>query len=414
MMRSQGFLYRFLHGFVLLWQKPWAAVLISFLIYSLVAIQHHNWSGTSHYPYFNLLADAFLHGQLNLRLVPVDTHDLVLFQGNYYLYWPPFPAILLLPFIAIWGTSFSDVLFTLVLGSINVGLIAVLVNQAVKHKLLQLRPEQCGLLVLFFAFGTVYFTLVPLANVWFTSQIVSLTCVILAYLSVIALDGWEAFFFSGLGIATAAATRNSLFLVGIWPAYYLLNRYRSNGWRKMVVYALFGTLPLLVVGALLVSYNIARFGSAIEVGITYHQMATVFQIDFTRYGIFSLHYIPQNLFYQWIAYPLPLRADTFMGGSILWLSPVFFGVFWALRKRKQRANVIVLLLTIFLVYIPIVLLMGTGWVQFGPRYTLDFMIPFLLLTGLGIEKWKDRVLGALVYISFIQYLAGTLLLTNIL
>ena len=409
-MKSPGYLYRLFHQFVLLWQNPWAAALLSFLVYSLIVIQYRPLVGTSNYPYFNLLADAFLHGQLNLRLVPVDTHDLVFFQGNYYLYWPPFPAILLLPFIAIWGTSFSDVLFTLVLGSLNVGLMAVLIKWAVKRQLLRLRPEQCGLLVLFFAFGTAYFTLVPLASVWFTSQIVSVTCLILAYLSVIALDGWKAFFFCGLAIAVAAATRNSLFLAGLWPAYYLLSRYGSLSWRKLLVYGLTGLIPLVVVGGFLAIYNIVRFGSVTEVGITFHHMAPLFRADFERYGYFSTHYIPKNLYYQWIAYPFPVREDTLMGGSLFLLSPVYFSIFWVFKNRQQIRNVIVLMITILLVYIPIVLLMGTGWIQFGPRYTVDFIVPLFLLTGLGIERWSDKVVGIFVFLSFIQYLAGTLIL----
>jgi len=50
--------------------------------------------------------------------------------------------------------------------------------------------------------------------------------------------------------------------------------------------------------------------------------------------------------------------------------------------------------------------MGTGFAQFGPRYTLDFTVPLLLLTALGIEKWKLIIPLALAIVSFIQYLIG--------
>jgi hypothetical protein len=100
-----------------------------------------------------------------------------------------------------------------------------------------------------------------------------------------------------------------------------------------------------------------------------------------------------------------------MGGSLFLLSSVFFSIFWAFWNREQIRNIIVLMITILLVYIPIVLLIGR--VQFGPRYTLDFIVPLLLLTGLGIERWSDKVVGILVYMSFIQYLAGTLILIHV-
>jgi len=75
-----------------------------------------------------------------------------------------------------------------------------------------------------------------------------------------------------------------------------------------------------------------------------------------------------------------------MGGSLFLLSPLFLGSFAALYKPSQKVSVITLLASILITNIPILLLMGTGWVQFGPRYTLDFTVPLLLLTALGIEN----------------------------
>jgi hypothetical protein len=58
--------------------------------------------------------------------------------------------------------------------------------------------------------------------------------------------------------------------------------------------------------------------------------------------------------------------------------------------------------------------MGTGWVQFGPRYTLDFMVPLLMLTALGIKSWPRCVIGLVVLISIVHYVLGTLFLIGIL
>src|SRR5918911_897732 len=97
---------------VLLWERPaWAAAL-ALLVYSLFAA-YHGALWRSHHPYFNYLADAFLHGQLYLRLTPPTVGDLVWFHGRYYLYWSPLPALLLLPFVAIFGVGFPDIPFTL-------------------------------------------------------------------------------------------------------------------------------------------------------------------------------------------------------------------------------------------------------------------------------------------------------------
>jgi len=69
----------------------------------------------------------------------------------------------------------------------------------------------------------------------------------------------------------------------------------------------------------------------------------------------------------------------------------------------------VLLGSIVLVAIPILLLLSTGWVQWGPRYTLDFTVPLLMLTALGLQHWSNRLLSYMTIISVGHYLVGGLL-----
>ena len=52
--------------------------------------------------------------------------------------------------------------------------------------------------------------------------------------------------------------------------------------------------------------------------------------------------------------------------------------------------------------------MSTGWITFGPRYTLDFTVPLMLLTAKGIEKWKTWIIVLLVSLSVAQYMIGTI------
>ena len=99
-----------------------------------------------------------------------------------------------------------------------------------------------------------------------------------------------------------------------------------------------------------------------------------------------------------------------MGGSLFLLSPLFFGAFAAFWKPRSSWALWALLLSILITNIPILLLMGTGWVQFGPRYTLDFSVPLLLLTALGIEKWKVSLSFILTIASIVQFFFGLKLL----
>ncbi len=398
--------------------EPALFLLVSFCIYAVFAglhawIRENSFSifSLSGYAYFNYLADAFLHGQFHLRLIPADTHDLVYFNQNYFLYWPPFPAVLLLPFVLLFGVATSDIFFTLVIASLNVALTFVFLRQLNQRQIFQISRQNQIFLTVFFAFGTVHFTLASLGRVWFTAQLIGYLCILITYMITISIENRWAFFLAGLGIAAATLTRNHLIFMGIWPAYYLLTRFSKRGLRWLFTSSLLGLAPIILGLIFLGYYNFARFGNPLEVGIEYHQMAQLFQNDYSVYGAFNLHYLPTNFYYQYIFYPFPLSQQSLMGGSLFLLSPLFLGAFFAF-KRRLDLSVILLTVTILVTMLPILLLMGTGWVQFGPRYTLDFTVALLLLTGIGIGKWKPRTIFLLMLISILHYLTGVVLLIN--
>jgi len=398
----------------LLLEHPFWAALVALVVYTFFAIWHGSVWVASPFPYYNYLADAFLHGQLSLRLTPPSTHDLSFFHRQYYLYWPPLPAILLMPFVAIFGVQFSDTLFTLGIGALNVALVALLLRQACIQRVIKLSRGRRGLLVVCFALGSVYVTLAPFARVWHTGQLVGFMCVALCYLVALQMRGVWAFVIAGLAISGALLTRNNMVLAGVWPAYYLLFRHRSIGWRRLAMNITAGLLPVVVALGLLAWYNWARFGNILDYGYAYHQMADIFIDDYRRFGPFSLHYLPTNLYYQYIVYPLPLNDTTYYGGSLFLLTPVFFAAWVGGAVMRPRLSMWALVGSIVLVNLPILLLMGTGWVQFGPRYTLDFTVPLLLLTAVGLRRCPPKLLMLLTVISILPYLLGTYYLMDLM
>jgi hypothetical protein len=399
---------RWLRWCLLLWEQPATSTLLAFGAYLALAAKTGPIWQPSSVAYYNYLADALLHGQLHLRLMPAATLDLSSFQGRLYLYWSPFPAILLLPFIAAFGVRFSDIIFTAAVGALNAGAVALLLRQACRRRIVRVSRLRRALLVLSFALGTVHLTLAAHGRVWFTGQVVAFLCVALAYLAAISWRGYAAFGLTGLALAGALLTRNHLLLAGAWPAWLLLCQHWPERWRRLTGYVLVGLAPIVAALVLLGIYNWLRFGSPVETGITYHQMSPAFRRDVEQYGVFNLHYLPINLFYQYAAYPFPLHTTSFHGGSLFLLSPIFFAMPWALLAYRRSWSTWILLGTILLVNVPILLLMGTGWVQFGPRYTLDFTVPLLLLTALGVRRWPVWLLAVLVAIGVVSYLIGTL------
>jgi hypothetical protein len=399
---------RFRNTFLSFWANPFLAGTAAFIVYCLFALKRWPYFGETTGAYFNYLADAFLHGQLNLRLEPTSLNDLVLFHGKIYLYWAPFPAVLLMPFVAFLGVHISDIFFVIVLSVLNVVFLALLLKQMDVKGILEQDNLHRGGLVLFFALGSVVLPLAPMGGVWAFSQLTGSLFVIIAFLAATSLRGWKAFLLTGLALSCAAGTRNHLIFTGIWPAYYLLSCYWKEGKKKILTYSLLGILPVFLTVIGLAWYNWARFGNPLDMGIKYHNMDLFFRSDYDKYGYFNFHYIRANLFYQYINYPFPWRSDSLMGGSLFLLSPVLFGAFWGITQGRSKLSVLFLTLSILITGIPIMLLMGTGFQQIGPRYTLDFHIPLILLTAMGIKRWPIWLIGLLVFICCIHYFTGIL------
>lgn len=388
--------------------RPLLAGGVALLVYAAFALWHGDPHGVSPFPYYQYLADAFLHGQTSLRLSPPDIHDLSVVDGKLYLYWGPFPAVLLMPWVALWGVGFSDVGFTVALGALNVALVAVLLRSAVAGRWIRLSRWQRGALVTCFAFGTVHLTLAPFGRVWFTGQLVGFAALGLAYLAAIRLRGAPAAFATGLALAAALATRYHLLLAGVWPAWVLLAREPAGAWGRRLRLLGLGALPALASLALLAVYDRVRFGSALETGIRFHRMGGFFVEDFSRYGPFHLHYLPRNVLFELVSYPLPLHAGSLHGGGLFWMTPVFLAAFWA--RGRPRGSARALVLSIVLTAVPILLVMGTGFVQWGPRYTLDFTVPLLLLTAMGLVRWRPAWVAVALALSLGVYLVGAAVL----
>jgi len=387
---------------------PRLAGIVAFLIYlGRVAITPTGFRHTA-VNYYNYLADAFLHGQLALRATPESNVDLIFYLDRLYLYWNPFPALLIAPLVALFGVAVSDTLYTMVIGALTIALSARLLLALDESGVAPLDRERRGLLVTTITFGSIVPILATRANVWDTTQIIGWACVLCATLAALLVPGRWGYVLTGLALACATGTRLDLLFNGIWLAVVLLRRdwRRGPGW--LLSACACGLVPLLLTFALLGWYNAARFGSPLDSGLAWHNMSDFFRDDYAHYGVFNLHYLPTNIYHHFLAPPITLSQQG-TGWGFFFMTPVFVGALYALWRDRRQPLTWALAASALLTYIPIGLVMGTGYL-FGPRYLLDLMIPIVVLTAQGIRDWSLRALRPLLIISVTTFMLGWALL----
>ena len=362
--------------------------------------------------YYNYLADALLHGSLSLVEAPPHVHDLSNYQGRFYLYWGPLPAIILMPVVALVGPHWPDHIFSIILGVLASAAAYRLLE--VTQSIHRLSSGKRILLALTFAVGSPVVHLASAGTVWFVGQLVTLVFMLsgLALFFDTAGSRWRTAE-AALCMALACAARPSVAGGAVWLCAAIAFRFTgpstergaSRGRRTAVAVAL-----CVGVAILLGAYNFARFGSPLETGISFHRAGATFQSDIAEHGLFSLYYVPRNLFYHYIAYPFLFGGDHRMGASLFLMTPLYIGAFFAFGVRDQRRLVLSMVVAILLIALPSLLVCGTGYVQLGPRYTLDYAPFLLILVALGIQRWPTWLVAVCGALSIFNYLYGLTLL----
>ena len=413
---SQVLRSRFERIAIALWTSPAASALTAMGIYTFITGAFGPVGlSQSRVAYFVYLADAFLHGHLELLSVPAMHLDLSFYQGHYYPYWPPFPALLFMPLVAIFGTGISDAPLTLLSAGLNVWLVSVLLTALDERGVARLTAAKRAWLTAFFAFGTVHVTLASNPSVWFTSQVIGFSLLCGAYVAALRLPARWAPVAAGALIGCTLLTRDSMVLAGIWVGWYLLKT-RDFTDRYSLPRVILGLLlPVTAAAALLALYNYLRFGKSLETGLAYHLMNPVFRDNFSQYGVFNIHYLSSNLYYDFLYVPylklLSGRLDLtfFYGGSLFLLSPAFFlSIFGVLGRWRPYGWALVASCVAGIA--PSLVVTSPGVVQFGPRYSLDIAVPLLIATAIGAERVSGRAVRWLCLVSVAMYLPGAVFL----
>jgi hypothetical protein len=397
-----------------------------------------NLGRTSYYNHFVWQAEAFLDGRAAIRY-PVAAgpdgpgndlfQDVIVAPGphgevvGYALVpFPPLPAVLLVPFVAIWGLATNAQLLATILGALDVGIAFWVLGR------LSLRPRVRIASTLFLGLGTVLWYAAELGTTWYLAHVVAV-----------------GFTFLAIGVALNADPRA---VAGDDPsepgvpvegrvgqvgrgAIAAIRRVPLDG-RQVLAGFLFGlacTARLTVVfgapffvfvggGGSALRRGLSAFvGMAVPIGtLLLYNLATtghllhpgygqLYGIEASGYPELGYHrdwsiedprYLVQNLWLLVAGLPAimppcdpgtarglfdpacPIIAPRDVGMSLFLSSPAWILAFPALRLWRRQRVVTGAALAVGAIAVVDLMHFSQGWVQFGYRFSNDFA-PFALL-----------------------------------
>ncbi|HSH21476.1 MAG TPA: hypothetical protein VK992_02510, partial [Candidatus Caenarcaniphilales bacterium] len=161
-----------------------AYITLLFVALALLVYVASNPERQNFYNHFVWQADAFLDGRFAITWpVAEGAHVNYYFQdvmplrgqpGYGLIPFPPLPAILLLPLVAMFGLSADAALLAAVLGALNVGLAWRMLLRVTNDRVVAV------LATVFFGFGTVHWYAAMLGSTWFLAHVVATTFLLLA------------------------------------------------------------------------------------------------------------------------------------------------------------------------------------------------------------------------------------------
>lgn len=390
-------------------------------------------------PQFVYQADAWLHGRLSIdpplvdndwaKLETVELSDGRVVTGRrmitrpvfrtldkqefpatnikavrattWYMSFPPLPTLIMLPSALISGRAGNDVIPTVLIAALILPLTLLVLRRLTAAGLSKRTSGDDLWLVATLAFGTVLFFSAVQGKVWYTAHVVGIVlALVYAWGSIEAKRPVIA----GLALGAAALTRTPMafmFPLFLFEAWRMAGGDRRAFLRSLIPFV----IPVIAFAIAGMIYNAVRFHSPTEFGHTYLDVRQQVQIE--QWGLANYHYLARNLAVAFTLLPeFPGRAPWIQIGGhglALWFTtPVLLLVLWPREKPPLHRA---LWVTIALVAVPTLFYMNSGWVQFGYRFSLDYLAFVILLLAIGARPF-GKVTKALIIAGIVINLFG--------
>jgi hypothetical protein len=408
-----------------------------------------------YYDHFEWQAEAFLEGKAAIRypveasgespgnaffqdVQPVDSDDGV---PRGIIPFPPLPAVLLVPFVALWGRATDGQLVFAILGAIDVGIAWWMLGR------LPIKRWVRASATIFFGFGTVFWYAAQLGTTWYQAHVLAVGLAMLAVGVAIGADHDSARdedeIEDGAAVATGPpglgvdrrqlvagllfglACTSRLTIVFAAPFFVLVGG--GGTWQRRGLSAGLGAaIPLVA----LVAYNVLATGDPFNPAY-----AHLYQLEAGFYTPLSYHldwaiedprYLPQNLAIMLLSTPVispdvvpaalgggqqlcvdpgavrrlfdpecPIALPRDIGMSILLTSPAYLLAWPAVRRFWGRGRLVSgAAMAVLLIAVVNLMHFSQGWVQFGYRFSNDFVPWALLLVALGLDRLRPGAWAA--------------------
>jgi hypothetical protein len=365
------------------------------------AVYHASFPDETPFNHYVRLANAFLHGRVDL-VDPPAYIERTTYGGRDYVIPPPFPAALLLPYVALRGEAASQALASHVVGGVGAGLLFLIGARAAPR-----RGDRFWLGALAVA-GTILWYLAAVGSTWYFAHVVVAAAVSAGVLEAL---GRQRPALMGLAVGAAYLTRQPAILV--LPFFVIVSAPRwapagLRGWRRIdAAYLAWLLAPVAAAVAVNGCYNWIRFGTVLDVANRLRP--GILREPWFERGLFHPSYIPRHLRILLAALPPLAPRPPYVlvpwTGLAIWVTtPAFI---YALRAPASRetwagwAGCLAVLLVVFTYGLP-------GVTQFGYRFAADVYPLLFLLAVRGMRGAPSRLAKALIVAGIVVNAWGVL------
>ena len=297
--------------------------------------------------------------------------ELAIYEGKYYVSFPPLPSVVLVPLVLVFGENVPNNLLVGVYGLVSAALAFRVMEQAGRS------PKTAAFWGVFTVFGSNMLWMTTYGGVWFQAQALNMALCLGAVLAAQKQKRGAAC--ALLALAVGCRPFSAIYLA-VYFIYLVYERRRAGWFNALKVCLRHAVIPVCI-ALVYMLYNYIRFDNPLEFGHNYLPEFTE-----AEHGQFHISYLWSNWKRLWLE-PVWIENGrlqfTHFNGFMFYIANPLFLVLFASQLRalwRHRVTAEGVFLTVAMMLNLLALCMHKtlgGW-QFGARYTCD-LLPFALL-----------------------------------